>query len=76
MNEARVLLEVQAGVLVGTPEHEFTKQWAISSEEWNAEGTDQSALLAEANGRMQGYAALLMLQPDRLNWVQATWIWL
>jgi hypothetical protein len=76
MNQARVLLEVTAGVLVGTPEPEFTRQWAITSEEWNAEGADQSALLAIANGKMQGYAALLMLQPDRFNWVKTEWIWL
>lgn len=79
MNEARILLEVVAGVLPGTPEPEFTKQWAITSNEWQAaaEKPDgQSALLAEFNGKAQGYAALLMLQPDRLNWVKTEWIWL
>lgn len=76
MNQAKVLLEVQAGVLPGTPEPEFTRQWAITSEEWHAPDANQSAILAEANGKMQGYAALLMLQPDRLNWVKTEWIWL
>lgn len=76
MKQARVLLEVQAGVLPGTPMPEYTRQWAITSEEWNAEGADQSTILAEANGKAQGYAGLLMLQPDRLNWVKTEWIWL
>lgn len=76
MNTARVMLEVQAGVLPGAAMPEYTKQWAISSEEWNAEGVDQSALLAEANGKALGYAHLLMLSPDRVNWVKTEWIWL
>ena len=76
MESARILLEVQAGVLPGTPEPEFTRQWAISSREWNEAGADQGVLLAEANGKMQGYAAYLMMQPDRLNWVKTEWIWL
>jgi hypothetical protein len=76
MEQARVIIEVVAGVLPGTPMPEFTKRWAITSAEWSAEGADQSLLLAEMNGRAQGYAQLLMLQPDRLNWVKTEWVWL
>ena len=76
MKQARVLLEVVAGVLPGTPMPEYTKQWAITSEEWNAEGADQAQILSEANGKMQGWAMYLMMQPDRVNWVKTEWIWL
>lgn len=72
----RMAVEVVAGLIPGKdPEPEYTKRWVLTSEQWNAEGVDQSALLAEINGRAQGYAMLLMLQPDRLNWVRTDWIW-
>jgi hypothetical protein len=82
---ARVLLEVTAGLIPGRPEPELTRQWAISSEEWHEAGgadssdleaSPQSVLLAERNGRALAYANLLMLQPDRVNWVRTDWIWL
>lgn len=47
----------------------------MTSEEWHAEGADQSTLLAEVNGKAQGYAMLLTLQSDRLNWVRTDWVW-
>lgn len=82
---ARVLLEVTAGLIPGRPETELTRQWAITSTEWKAAGEQvpsdleagkQSELLAERNGRALAYANLLMLQPDRVNWVRTDWIWL
>lgn len=75
---ARVIVEVVAGLIPQQPEPEFTRRWAITSEEWaTAERDAKSAeRLAELNGKAQGYAALLMLQPDRLNWVRTDWIWL
>lgn len=74
---ARVLLEVVAGVLPGRPEKEFTRRWAITSAEWQEakQNGTASELLAEYNGKAQGYAGLLMLQPDRLNWVRTDWVW-
>lgn len=72
---ARIGIDVVAGVLPGQPEQEFTKRWFLTSEEWSAAGEDQMQLLAELNGRAQGYAALLMLQPNRLNWVKTEWVW-
>lgn len=77
MQSARVLIEVRAGVIPETAEPEYTKQWGITSEQWEAVApADQSALLADLNGRAQGYAMLLMLQPDRVNWVRTDWLWL
>lgn len=73
---ARVIIEVVAGILPETPEAEFTKRWAITSDEWEAAGDDAAFLLATRNGQAQGYAGWLMLQPDRLNWVRVDWLWL
>lgn len=77
---ARVIIEVVAGLLPGKdPEIEFTRRYAITSKEWQDAAdkpNGQSELLATVNGKAQGYASLLMLQPDRLNWVRLDWIWL
>jgi hypothetical protein len=83
---ARVLLEVTAGLIPNRPEPELTRQWGITSTEWQEAGkapaggdlaaSPQSILLAERNGRALAYANLLMLQPDRVNWVRTDWIWL
>lgn len=76
-DNARVIIEVVAGLIPGKdPEPEFTKRWAITSKEWQDAGDKWPNLLAERNGQAQGYAAYLMLQPDRLNWVRTDWIWL
>jgi len=72
---ARVIVEVMAGVVPQQPEPEFTRRWALTSKEW-AEAEDQGVALAVLNGKAQGYAGLLMLQPERLNWVRTDWLWL
>lgn len=77
MESARVIVEVVAGVLPGTPEPEFTRRWTLTTREWELPGaTEHSEVLAILNGKAMGYAALLMLQPDRLNWVRTEWLWL
>jgi hypothetical protein len=78
METARALLEVTAGVIPNRPEPELTKQWAITSAEWQQATEDdaQGILLATRNGQAQGYAAWLMMQPDRVNFVDLKWIWL
>ncbi len=75
---ARVVVEVVAGLIPGrNPDPTFTRRWVISSREWHdTPGARQAELLAVLAGRASGYATLLMLQPDRLNWVRTDWIWL
>jgi hypothetical protein len=75
MERARIVLEVTAGLIPGQPMPEHTKRWAITEAEWKNAAT-RANILAERNGQMQGYAALLMLQPDTLNWVRTDWIYL
>lgn len=74
---ARVGVDVVAGVLPGTPEPEFTRRWFLSSETWYAAetGSAKAELLVEMNGKALAYAAWLMLQPDRFNWVKTEWIY-
>lgn len=78
MESARVIVEVVAGVIPGTAMEEHTRRYAITGTEWaEAEQAGRTGdLLAETNGRAQGYAGLLMLQPNALNWVRTEWIWL
>lgn len=76
VERARVIVEVVAGLLPGKdPDPGYTRRYAITSAEWQ-ESSRQADLLAEVNGKALGYAGLLMLQPDRLNWVRVDWIWL
>jgi len=79
METARVLLEVVAGIVPNQPLPELTKHWAITSDEWaQAELSvgGHGSLLSQRNGQALGYAAWLMMQPDRCNWVRTNWIWL
>jgi hypothetical protein len=77
VENARVVVEVVAGLIPGKdPDPEFSRRWVLTSAEWEAAGERQGEKLAELNGRAQGYAGMLMLQPDRLNWVRTDWIWL
>lgn len=75
MESVRVVIEVQAGLITERPLPELTRRWVLTSREWDA-ATDKSEALAELSGRALGYATLLMLQPDRLNWVRTDWLWL
>lgn len=75
MEEARIVVDVQVGLLPGTPMNEYSKRFAITSEEWH--GTeDKATLLSEFNGKVQGYAIYWMMQPDRVNWVRTDWIYM
>ena len=81
MDTARVIVEVVAGLIPGKdPDPQFTRRYSITSKEWHDAAevlpSGQADLLAEVNGKAQGYAGLLMMQPDRLNWVRVDWIWL
>lgn len=76
MESARIMLEVTAGLIPGQPMVEFTKRWVITSTEWHNHTADPGPLMADYNGRALGYAGLLMLQPNRVNWVRTEWIYL
>lgn len=75
---ARLILEVTAGLVPGKPDPDLTRQYALTSSQWAQAGEDgiELPVLAEINGKAQGYAGALMLQPDRINWVRTDWLWL
>lgn len=74
---ARCIVVVRAGVLPGRPDPAYTRRYVITADQWSSvDGERQNQLLAETIGRATGYANLLMLQPERLNWVTSEWIWL
>jgi len=78
---ARIIIEVLAGVIPGTPLPEYTKQFFIPSEMWyregNWKGRDNEAqkeivsIHMEAIKYMQG-----LWHPDYVNWVRCDWLYL
>lgn len=71
MMAVKLIIEVVAGVLPGQPEPEFTRKWAITSEQWEK---DRDAVI-RAYGESREYAAQLE-NPSRVNWVRRDWVWL
>lgn len=66
-----------SGFTRNRPEPQFTRRYAVDSEEWHAaDDIGKAELLATRAGAAQGYAGWLMLQPDRFNHVRVDWIWL
>lgn len=81
MESARILIEVTAGIIPGTPMPEYTKTFGITSDEWYAQGKyqgkDEEAKLEilKTYGFAQEYARNLM-NPMVRNWVRLDWIYL
>lgn len=81
VRSVRAVVEVVAGLLPGKdPDPQYTRRFPLFADDWvAAKATGDAAaldLLAETNGRAQGYAGLLMLQPQVLNWVRVDWVWM
>jgi hypothetical protein len=78
MESAKLIIEVVAGLVPGTPMPEYTRRWGWS-------GADQEALnkgdkeaeekYIRIAGESREYAASLE-DPRRLNWVRRDWLWL
>ena len=58
------------------PEQPFTKQWALTSAEWQSWPNDHQQRLQEWAAPALAYATELLTQPDRFNHVRVDWIWL
>lgn len=74
MSTAKVLIQVQAGLVPGSPLPEYTKTWGITSDEWEA-AENPGALLWERVDAAQDLARQLM-NPNHVNWVRLDWVWL
>ena len=81
MESARILLEVVAGVIPNQPMPEYTKQFAITSDIYYAqgkyEGKEEEAQweIMKVYGLVQEYMRTLW-NPGRVNWVRCDWIYL
>lgn len=85
LESAKVIIEVTAGVIPGTPEPQFTRRWAITSREWEeAQQKDMmedgifhpmAELLVLRAAQADAYAMMLR-DPSRINWTRTDWIWL
>lgn len=75
MDTVKMVIEVVAGVIPGTPMSEHTKRWSITSKQWDEAGDTIGILVSEMLGQAQGYAAYLM-NPQRVNWVRCDWVWM
>lgn len=78
MESAKLIIEVFAGLVPGTPMTEYTRQWVWTSADQEALG--QSDIKAQEKwirlaGESREYAASLE-NPRRLNWVRRDWLWL
>lgn len=81
MESARVIIEVVAGVIPGTPMPEYTKKFFITSDAWYAQGKyqgkseDAKMELLAVLGLAQEYMRNLM-NPQAVNWVRLDWVYL
>jgi hypothetical protein len=78
MTALKLTIQVTAGVLPGHPDPSYSRAYNMSTDEWEEaqEANLTGERLAELNGQAAGYALLLQLQPDRVNWVRTEWVWL
>lgn len=83
---ARVIIDVQVGVMPGEPEPQFTRRWVITSDEWEeAQARDavcddahafSSLLLLTSRAAAADEYARLVRNPARFNWVRTEWTWM
>lgn len=78
MEAAKLIIEVQAGLIPGEPMPEYTRRWGWSSSDQERLGAgDKEAytLYIRMAGESREYAASLE-DPRKVNWVRRDWIWL
>lgn len=78
IKSARAAWEVVAGIIPGQPMPEYTRQWALTSDDWyDSDGRPSTKGIAEFT-RLQAVAqeyARAITDPSRVNWVRIDWIW-
>lgn len=75
---ARLIIEVVAGIVPGTPRDEYTRRWAWTDAQHDRlEAGDAGANREwlQMCGESREYAASLE-NPSRVNWVRRDWLWL
>jgi len=69
MDALKCSIEVKAGVLLGTPMPEYTRQWHFTQKD-----LDSPPDYIDRTGSAMNYAMCLQ-NPARVNWVKFEWIW-
>ncbi len=73
MDPLKATWTVTAGIIPGTEEEKFRRQYHLTASEWE-EAEDKNILLVECIGSVMMYAATLQ-NPQILNWVHVEFIW-
>lgn len=79
-DRVRIIIEVVAGVLPGTPMHEYDKRFIISSNAWYAQGQwegkkeEAAAHCRQVQQEANDYM-LSLWNPSGVNWVKCEWIY-
>jgi len=75
---ARILFEVTAGMIPGTPLPNLTRRFEIDDAQWDhaaAMGVHASSyLISMTRDRAQTYAGVLMLSPETVQWVRTEYL--
>lgn len=79
MDATRILIEVTAGIIPGAPKPELTRRFTITDAEWEkaaklGDGHMAHHLLTATRDRAQTYAGVLMLNPERFNWIRTEYL--
>lgn len=80
MSRLRIAIEVQAGLIPGTPMEEFNKKFYITSDAWYKQGEytdkpDEAELeIMQVYGLANEYMRTLW-NPQRVNWVRCDWVY-
>lgn len=74
MNACRFYWQVDAGILPGHPMPEYSRRFAVDTDEWEAVA-DPTELLDETTMEALNYARSLA-DPTRVNWVSSEFVWL
>lgn len=76
MVAARCAWEVTAGIIPGTVDHQHTRRWGLTSDEWHSEKGLELFIEREAQAAAYArYLQLLCSQGREVNWTDTTFVW-
>ena len=81
MEGVRVIIEVVAGVIPGTPIPEYTRRFYVTSDAWYMQGKYENKPKEAQDEVMQAYGMAHeymrnLYNPQLVNWVRCNWIYL
>lgn len=78
MNALRCMVQVTAGLIVGEPMREYSKQWSFGSETYRKmkDGDQEAGQLWDRLMKESREYTEALENPGLVNWVIRSWIWL